>query len=84
MREGNFEAVGETREGYIQMRVRSGQVFESLQASLNDRGLQPGDGIAVETCSIGQKARYSACCCRQPGVGINAQVQIFLFSGHGC
>jgi hypothetical protein len=81
--EGNFQTVGKARESNFQMRVRGSQVLERFQASLDDRGLQPSTGIVLEASGVGQKAGHAPGGRSQPGVSVEAHVQVFGFSGHG-
>jgi hypothetical protein len=83
MTEGDFETVREPRESNFQMGVFRGKMLESLDASLDDRGLQSSDRLALEAGSIRQKAGYASRRRCQPGIGVNAHVQVFWFSGHG-
>ncbi len=84
MRKGDFQAVRKSRESNFQMGMLCGKMPESLHASLDDRGLQPSDGLALESCAVAQKARYAARRRGQANVGIDPHVQIVRFSGHGC
>lgn len=83
MREGNFEAIGEARKINFQMRILAGQMVEGFQAGFNHRGFQPGDRIALQARGVRKEAGYPASRRCQPGIGVNAQVQVFGFSGHG-
>ncbi len=83
MGQRNFEAIREARKINLQMRMLPGQMLERFQARFDDRGLQPGGGLAFETGGIRKETGYATRRRSQPGVGVNAQVQDFGFSGHG-
>jgi hypothetical protein len=66
------------------MRVFTSEMIEGFQASLDNRRLQSGDGVAFKAGGIRQEAGYATGRRSQAGVGIHAHVQICAFSGHGC
>jgi len=83
IREHNLDAIWKTREVNFQMRMLEGQMFESFLASCNDSRLQSSDGSVLEACRIGQMVRHASSCGCQAHVGIDEQVQVLEFSGHG-
>jgi hypothetical protein len=83
MGKGNFEAIREARKINFQMSMLAGQMLKGFEARFDDRGLQPSDGVALQTGRIRQKTRYAARRGRQPRVGVNAHMQVLGFSGHG-
>jgi len=84
MGERNFEAVGKTREGHFQVGMFGAEMLESFLAGVEDRGLQPSDGIGFEAGGFRKEAGHPARRRGQAGVGVKAHVQAFRFSGHGC
>ncbi len=70
MGQSNFHAVGKARECDFQLRMSRAHVFESFQTSSNDGGLQPSDGVALETRGVGEVANHASGGGRQAGIGI--------------
>ncbi len=58
-------------------------MLESFQACCNDSRLQSINGSDLEACGIGQMVRHTSNRGRQAHVGIDEQVQVLQFSGHG-
>ncbi len=83
MQEHDFDAIWKTRKVDFQMRMLEGQMLESFLASCNDSGLQSSDGSDLEACRIGKIVRHPSGRSRQAHVGIDEQVQVLQFSGHG-
>ena len=83
MGEGNFEAIGKTRKINLEMRMLAGQMFEGLQARVDDRRLQSSDGVGLQTGGLRQKTGDATRRRCQAGIGVNAHAQVFQFSGHG-
>ncbi len=84
MGKSDFHAVRKARECHLQLRMSRAQMFESFRASGDDGGLQSGDGVVLESRSVGKKADHASGRGRQTGVGIEEQPDCLGFSGHGC
>lgn len=65
------------------MRMWESQLLESFLACCNDSRLQSIDGSDFEACDIGQMVRHTSNRGSQAHVGIDEQVQVLQFSGHG-
>src|SRR6266446_705485 len=83
MGQRNFHAVGKASESDLQLRMICRQMFESLQAGSDDRGLQPSDGVVLESRGIGEIADHASGRARQARVGLDEQEEALEFSGHG-
>lgn len=83
MGERDLEAIRKTDKGHFKMRMLHGQVPESFVASRNDRRLQTHDRVVLKPGKLRQVARQASRCRGQARVGVDEQVQVVRFSGHG-
>ncbi len=83
MGESDFDAVGEEREGDLELRMICGQMFECLRASSDNSGLQSSDGAALESRGISEIASHGSGRSRQARVRLEEHAEGSRFSGHG-
>ena len=84
MGQSDLHAIGKARECDFQLRASRAQMLERFRAGSDNRGLQPGDGVVLESRGVGEIAYDASRCGRQTGVGVKKQAECFGFSGHGC
>ena len=58
-------------------------MLESFLACCNDSRLQSIDSSDLQACGVGKIVRHTSSRGRQAHVGIDEQVQVLQFSGHG-
>jgi hypothetical protein len=83
MRKRDFDAISEAREGDLQVRRVSRQVFEGFPARSNDGRLPLRDGVIFHSCAIGKVAGDTADRGSQTDIRVELQVEAYKFSGHG-